>query len=79
MDFPSVGCESSLRAPSQAWENNTVDPEPGRITLWTFCSFFKTKEMVTCSSRAGVLGLGVILSFALRHITDISQLPFLFW
>ena len=34
--FPTIGCESSLRALSG----------PGRITLWTFCSSLKTSEMV---------------------------------
>lgn len=51
-------------------------PEPGGIMLWTFCSFFKTKEMVTWSFRAGVLGLGVILPFALG--TSLTSLSFSF-
>lgn len=51
MDFPSTGGDSPLRA--------SILLRPGRIRLWTFCSFFKTKAMVWGFSRPDVLGLRV--------------------
>lgn len=61
MGFPSIGCESSsLRTTSpglrEQWGPSVLSSKPERLLL--------------SSSRAGVLQLRGILSFALRHITD---------
>lgn len=71
MDFPSIGCESSLRAVSGDWEKSPVDV--------LFFLQNQSDGYYWGSSRAGMLGPRVILSFAPGHITDISQLQFPFW